>query len=461
MFSAPALRPRLPYKVPSTSWLRRIMPRSLFGRALLIVMLPLLIAQGVLAYIFYERHWDNVTRWFAVGLAGEVAILLDLLDSARTPEQRNAVLELARKNFDFAVSLEPNGRLETAVADHLHPQTWLDEIIAHQIGRQLERPFAVDTRGTQRPSRIAIYVQLDSGLLRVLAPRKRVDSATTRVFIGWMVGLSLLLLALAIFFLTRQLRPIRRLAWAADNFGKGRDVGDFRLEGATEIRQAGAAFNLMRKRILRHIAQRTEMLAAVSHDLRTPLTRMKLELEMLAGQANASSLDDLRGDVEEMVNVVDGYLAFARGEGEERIETTDLGELLEEVAERSSKDAVAIEVELESPIVLPLRPTAFRRCITNLVENAVRHASHIHIRATCHHNHVWIAIDDDGPGITEDQREAVFKAFHRVEGSRNPSTGGVGLGLTIARDIVLAHGGEVELHDAPSGGLRVLIRLPR
>jgi len=462
MFSAPALRPRLPHRAPSAYWLRRIMPRSLFGRSLLIVMLPLLIAQGALAYIFYERHWDNVTRWLAVGLAGEVALVLDLLGDARTPEERAAVLELARRHFDFAVSLEPDGSLDDAVAAQLAPDTWLDEIIGHQIGRQLERPFAVDTRGVDRPSRIAIYVELDSGLLRVLAPRKRVDSATTRVFIGWMVGLSLLLLALAIFFLTRQLQPIRRLAWAADNFGKGRDVGDFRLEGATEIRQAGTAFNLMRKRILRHIAQRTEMLAAVSHDLRTPLTRMRLELEMLAGRVDAASFDDLRGDVEEMVRVVDGYLAFARGEGQESIELTDLGALLEEVAERSGNGATSLEVALETPIVLPLRPTAFRRCITNLVENAVRHAAgRVEIRATSQRHHVWIAIDDDGPGIADDQRDAVFKAFHRIDASRNVSTGGVGLGLTIARDIVLAHGGEIELGDAPSGGLRVLLRLPR
>jgi two-component system osmolarity sensor histidine kinase EnvZ len=162
-----------------------------------------------------------------------------------------------------------------------------------------------------------------------------------------------------------------------------------------------------------------------------------------------------------MVSVVDGYLAFARGEGQASIETTDLGALLEDVAERSRNGTATIEVELEAPIVLPLRPTALRRCITNLIENAVRHAGRIAIRATSQRHHVWIAVDDDGPGIAEDQREAVFRAFQRIDGSRNPSTGGVGLGLTIARDIVLAHGGEIELHDSPLGGLRVLVRLPR
>ncbi len=320
----------------------------------------------------------------------------------------------------------------------------------------------IDTRLADWPKRIAVYVQMDDGLLRVLAPRMRVDSGTTQVFMGWMIGLSLLLLIVAIFFLTRQLRPIRRLAWAADNFGKGRDVGDFKLEGASEIRKAGTAFNLMRKRILRHISQRTDMLAAVSHDLRTPLTRMKLELEMLAGeQPQPGDLEDLRTDVEEMASVVDGYLDFARGEGREGIVPVDLGGLLREVAGRVGRERARVEVELEQPITVRLRPVAMRRCLSNLIDNAAAQARWVGIRATQHGNQIWIAIDDDGPGIPADQREAVFKPFYRLDPSRNPSTGGVGLGLTIARDIVLSHGGDIELADAPGGGLRVLIRLPR
>ena len=214
----------------------------------------------------------------------------------------------------------------------------------------------IDSRPVDQPRRIAVYVQMDDGLLRILAPRKRVDSTTTRVFIGWMVGLSVLLLSLAIYFMSRQVRPIRRLAWAADNFGKGRDVGDFKLAGPTEIRQAGAAFNLMRKRILRHLGQRTEMLAAVSHDLRTPLTRMKLELEMLAGgKAEQGDLDDLRSDVEEMAKIVEGYLAFARGEGQEAIEIADMGALLQEIAERARAEGTEVTTLLEKPVKLPLQ----------------------------------------------------------------------------------------------------------
>ncbi len=436
--------------------LPRVVPRSLFSRTMLIVIMPLLILQAVLAYIFYERHWDSVTRWLASGFAGEVGMVVELLEAARTPEEQSRVLDLARDHLDFTVSLESAGVLHPE-----EPSSTLDHRLALTFAGELDRPFSIDTRPVDQPSRIAVYVQTKDGLLRVLAPRKRVDSTTTQVFIGWMVGLSLLLLALAIYFMTRQVQPILRLAWAADNFGKGRDVGDFKIAGPTEIRQAGAAFNQMRKRILRHIGQRTELLAAVSHDLRTPLTRMRLELEMLAhGQAQPGDLEDLQSDVEEMVNVVDGYLAFARGEGQEAIVATDLGSLLHDVAQRAASGQTAVEVELESPITLPLRPIAIRRCLANLVQNAARYATWVGVRVAAQGDHVWIAIDDNGPGIPTEQREAVFKAFYRLEGSRNPSTGGVGLGLTIARDIVLSHGGDIELTEAPEGGLRVLVRLP-
>ena len=463
MFSSLAAKGSQP--LPNVVRPPRVVPRSLFSRSLLIVILPLLILQAVLTYIFYERHWDKVTRTLAFGLAGEVGLLVELLEAARTPETQTKVLDLARKHFDFAVSLEPGADLSAAVqTDGLAPAR-LDQNLHARFQEALDRPFAIDTRTIDEPnepSRIAVYVQLSDGLLRVLPLRKRVDSETTRVFIGWMFGLSLLLLALAVYFMTRQVRPILRLAWAMDKFGKGRDVGDLRVAGPTEIRRAGAAFNLMRKRILRHISQRTEMLAAVSHDLRTPLTRMKLELEMLdEGRATPGDINDLRSDVEEMTRVVDGYLDFARGEGaQESMEPVELGPYLHEIADRASTPETRIDVELERPITLPLRPIAMRRCLANLIQNAARYGSCVRVRATSNHGQVWIAIDDDGPGIPVEQRAAVFKPFYRLDASRSHETGGVGLGLTIARDIVLGHGGDIELTDGPEGGLRVLIRLP-
>ena len=447
---------------PREPFLRQMMPKSLFGRSLLIVLLPLLILQAVLAYVFYERHWDTVTRWLSYGIAGEISLLTDMVENAGDPAGREKALNLAREHFGFMITLEEGGRLDDVDIAKGGSVSRLDQTLTKTFTRELRHPFAIDTTLTsERPRQIAVFVELEQGLLRVIAPRKRVDSTTTRIFIGWMVGLSLLLLMLAIYFLTRQLRPIRRLAWAADNFGKGRDVGDFKLAGPTEIRQAGAAFNTMRKRILRQLTQRTEMLAAVSHDLRTPLTRMKLELEMLKGtKPEVDDIKALQRDVEDMTKVVDGYLAFARGEGQESMTETDLGNILEEVGNRAGQDGVTVDIELERRITMPLRPVAIRRCIANLVENAVRYASWVGIRATMEDDQVWIAIDDDGPGVPADQREAVFKPFFRLDASRNANTGGVGLGLSIARDIVLSHGGDIQLHDAPAGGLRVLIRLP-
>ncbi len=447
---------------PRESWLRQVMPKSLFGRSLLIVLLPLLILQAVLAYVFYERHWDTVTRWLAVGLAGEISLLTELLEEADTEAEHQRALDWGQDHFGVTATLIDNAALADFEKETPNATSRLSETLTKTFRRQLKEPFTLDTTlSNQRPRQITIYVQLNDGVLKVVAPRKRVDSTTTRIFIGWMVGLSLLLLMLAIYFLTRQLRPIRSLAWAADNFGKGRDVGDFKLAGATEIRQAGAAFNTMRKRILRQLTQRTEMLAAVSHDLRTPLTRMKLELEMLKGaQPHPDDIEALKNDVEDMTRVVDGYLAFARGEGQESITPTNLGNILADVSNRAGRDGVEIELELERPITMPLRPVAIRRCIANLVDNAVRYADWVGIRATVEGDQVWIAVDDNGPGVPANQREAVFKPFFRLDPSRNPNTGGVGLGLAIARDIVLSHGGDIQLHDSPAGGLRVLIRLP-
>jgi two-component system osmolarity sensor histidine kinase EnvZ len=463
MFSSLAAKAAEP--LPNVLRPPRVVPRSLYSRSLLIVILPLLILQAALTYVFYERHWDKVTRTLAFGVAGEVGFLVELLEAADTPEARAKVLELGRKYFQFAISLEPDADLAAAVqTSGLPPPGRLDEKLQERFQEALDRPFAIDTHRVDQPNepaRIAVYVQLDDGVLRLLPLRKRVDSDTTRVFIGWMFGLSLLLLALAVYFMTRQVHPILRLARAMDKFGKGRDVGDFRLAGPTEIRRAGAAFNQMRKRILRHISQRTEMLAAVSHDLRTPLTRMKLELAMLAeGRSMPGDLDDLRADVEEMARVVDGYLDFARGESPESIKPIELGPLLREIVERADTPPKRVAIDLEQPLILSVRPIAMRRCLTNLVQNALRYSSQVHIRAASNHSQVWIAIDDNGQGIPDGERDAVFKPFYRLDPARRPTTGGVGLGLTIARDIVLGHGGDIELGDAPEGGLRVLIRLP-
>jgi two-component system osmolarity sensor histidine kinase EnvZ len=433
-----------------------VMPRSLFGRSLLIVLLPLIILQLVVAYVFYVRHWDTVTRWLALGLAGETALIADMIE--QRPREREAFLELARERTSLALSFEPGGDLDAAadlagIDDSTVPTT-----IMEVFAEKLKRPFRIELRSIQ-DDRVAVWVATGGGILRVLAERKRLTSTTTTLFMLWMVGASAVLLVVAIYFLGRQVRPIRRLAEAADSFGKGRDIGDFRLEGATEIRRAGNAFNLMRQRILRFMHQRTEMLAAVSHDLRTPLTRMKLELAMMP--KDQPGVADLMSDVEEMQRLVDAYLSFVRGEGREPPELVDLQALLVEMAERAWRGGADVELAQAPETRLPLRPLAIRSCLSNLVDNAVRHGKRVRLGLEIGTHYVTVHVDDDGPGIPADQRDKAFQPFTRLDPARRRSTGGVGLGLTIARDVAMGHGGDIDMGNSPLGGLRASLRLPR
>jgi two-component system osmolarity sensor histidine kinase EnvZ len=440
---------------------RTVVPKTLLFRSLLIVILPLILLQIVLTVVFYNRHWDTVTRWLASGVAGEVALLSERLSATDSAVQRAALLAQARRHMDLSVTFLPNGNLQRAVAlAELGGRftTHIDRKILEAFEERLTVPFAVDLRSDE-DDRIAVYVQLRDGLLTVLAPRRRVTSTTTWLLAAWMVGASFVLLAIAIYYMNLQVRPIRRLARAVDRFGKGRDPGDFRIEGASEIRRAARAFNLMRERTLRFMSQRTEMLAAVSHDLRTPLTRMKLELEMLDERTDPI-IAGLKSDVLEMEQLVEAYLAFARGDGREVVELTPLAPLLEGMQQRAERAGAKVELQLDGPIEVALRPVAFRRCLANLVDNACRHARSIWISARRDSEQVEISVDDDGPGIPEAYLDKVVQPFVRLDNSRSRATGGLGLGLTIARDVALGHGGDLLLGASPRGGLRALVRLP-
>jgi two-component system osmolarity sensor histidine kinase EnvZ len=440
--------------------LNRLAPRTLFGRSLLVVVLPLVILQIVLSIIFYNRHWDTVTRWLASGVAGEVALLAEELEATKDVALEKAIMDRVSRHTDLKITVEPGGTLAQALATagiDSDPRGRIDAKILQGFEEKLSRPFAVDLRG-QQDDRVAVYVQLDDGLLRVLAGRKRVTSTTTWLLLAWMVGASLLLAVIALYFMRLQIRPIRRLARAAESFGKGGDVGDVRLQGALEIRQAAHAFNLMRHRILRHVGQRTELLAAVSHDLRTPLTRMRLALELLGADSDPG-LSDLRTDLDEMAKLVESYLAFARGEGREAVEPTALKPILDSMRDRAERSGVSLEVKMERPLIMPLRPLAFRRCLANLVDNSCRYAGWIGISVQRRDEFIEIQVEDDGPGIPEAYREKVFQPFFRLD-QRHGEDAGTGLGLTIARDVVLGHGGDLKLERSSRGGLRALMLLP-
>ncbi|CAA7616700.1 ATP-binding protein [Magnetospirillum sp. UT-4] len=434
-------------------WLKRLLPQGLLGRSLLIIVTPLIVVQLVSTFIFYATHWDTVARRLSLGLAGDIGAVIESMRAFPAGESRLRVLRIAASTMDLDIRFQDGGILPNVPTRS--PSGIMEAALYNALTERVQRPFRVDTVSFERE--IAIWVQLSDGLLEVFVPRKRLFTSTTYIFVLWMVGTSMLLLGIATVFMRNQVRSVRKLASAADSFGKGRDVPNFKPEGATEVRQAAQAFNLMRDRIRRQIQQRTEMLAGVSHDLRTPLTRMKLQLAMMGEVEGRAELDE---DVAEMERMVEGYLAFARGEGGEKAVECDLGALVEEVVARFRREGRDIDLHVEGDVAIPLRPHALSRALSNLIGNALRYAGHVWVRVGRRADAAEVVVDDDGPGIPADKREQVFKPFLRLEVSRNPETGGVGLGLTIARDIARGHGGDVVLEDSPLGGLRARLRLP-
>ncbi len=433
------------------SVIKRFLPRSLLGRSLMIIVTPLVLLQVVSGFIFYESHWDKVTLRLARNLAGDIAGTITLL--RQNPDNPTLVFDMAEEHMEMRLRMKKGDILPNTPPDE---SGLMEKMLVRAMREYVGKPFQIDTHSLDR--HVVIRIQLTDSVLEVITTRKRLFSSTTYIFVLWMVGTAMILFGVAVIFMRNQVKPIRRLAFAADTFGKGRGAPSFKPEGAQEVRQAATAFIAMRDRIQRQITQRTEMLAGVSHDLRTPLTRMKLQLELLGDREGVA---DLKDDVEEMEYMLEGYLAFARGEGSETPTPTNLTALLGDVvAQARRKGGDAIDLHTEGEFTVPVRPAAMKRCVTNLVDNALRYADHVSVRAGRRGDAVEITIDDDGPGIPEDRRDDVFKPFFRLESSRNPVTGGVGLGLTIARDVLRGHGGEIELGDSPSGGLRARLRLP-
>jgi two-component system, OmpR family, osmolarity sensor histidine kinase EnvZ len=433
--------------------IKRLLPQTMFGRSVLLIIVPLVLLQIIATWVFYGRHWEIVSRRLAADVAGEIGMVVDAMKYADTPEETTRLLENASGLTGIRFAID-----QTAVLPPEPPpgSSRLEEHLRNYLSELVDLPYVLDTGSDARD--IHIQVQLAQRVLAADVPRNRVYTSTTYVFVLWMIGSSLILLAVAALFLRNQVKSLRRLAAAAEGFGKGRPVAFTKIEGALEVRQAGAAFMQMRDRIQRQIRQRTEMLAGVSHDLRTPLTRMKLALEMLPAEPVAA---ELKSDVADMERLVNLYLDFARGEGTETPVETDIGMLIEDVAATARREGGELAVAPADALVLPVRPNALRRCLGNLLANARRYGRHVWVSSILLADAIDILVDDDGPGIPPADRERVFQPFVRLDASRNPSTGGVGLGLTIARDVARSHGGDVRLETSPHGGLRARIHLPR
>ena len=435
--------------------IKNILPQTLFGRALLIIVTPLILMQAISTFVFFDRHWDTMTRRLAHTLAGDIAFIVDSLTPLPKQLDLNQIFLKADDILHIRLTYSP----EEILVKKKPFQQWdrVRKSLRDALKERVRRPFSIDTIKKER--RIEIKVQLPQGLLNVNVHEKRLYSSTPYIFLMWMIGSSLVLFAIAIIFMRNQIRPIRRLAIAARSFGMGRGSSEIKPSGAKEVRQATQAFRQMRERISRQFAQRTEMLAGVSHDLRTPLTRMKLQIEMLERTPETRELQD---DIQEMERMIDGYLTFARGEGSESLSKINLASLIEEIISTERRDGSLINFVNKSKTIksVTLRPQAIKRAITNLIINSKKYAETIKVEFEYNSEHAIITIDDNGPGIKPEHRDDVFKAFFRLDPSRNTDTGGTGLGLTIAKDIVQSHGGDLLLSEASLGGLRATITLP-
>jgi two-component system osmolarity sensor histidine kinase EnvZ len=413
----------------------------------------MVILQSVVAFVFMERHWNTVTRRLSGAVTQDISALIDIYKTYPHDADHAQIRRLAQERLGLVVDFLPVTEMPPPGPKPFF--SLLDQALSEEIRKQIGKPFWIDTVG--RSSLVEIRILLDDTVMRIFARRGAAYASNSEIFLLWMVGTSLVLLTVAILFLRNQIRPILRLADAAESFGKGREVPGFRPRGAREVRRAAQAFIEMKRRVERTIEQRTTMLAGVSHDLRTVLTRFKLELALIG---DSPEVEAMRRDVDEMGRMLEAYLAFARGDAGEQSAPTDMADFLDELKADAERHGHKTMVVFHGHPVVTVRPHAFKRCLANLVSNAARFGSALSI--TGHRDHRWltVTVDDDGPGIPVALREDVFKPFLRLDVARNQDEGGTGLGLAIARDIARSHGGDIALADSPLGGLRATVRVP-
>ncbi len=430
------------------------LPKGLYARALIIIIAPMVLLQSVLTFVFLERHWETVTRRLSTATVQDIAVLIDIYRAYPQDANAETLTRLADDDLGLRVQIVPNEELPQSNSRPFFDL--LDRTLSDELTRQIGRPFWIDTVG--RSNIVEIRIKLDNAVMHVLARRSQTYASNSQIFLLWMLGTSLVLLTVAILFLRNQIKPILRLSEAAESFGKGHRVSpDFRPRGAREVRQAAQAFIEMRDRIERHVEQRTTMLAGVSHDLRTVLTRFKLQLAMFE---DSPELEAMRVDVDEMQAMLEDYLAFAKGDAGEDIVRADVGEILAEV-KTQAHGANTLTIDIEgAPLVVPLKRHAFKRAVANLVNNAVRFADHVEVSAGREDGSLIVKVEDDGPGIPEGEREHVFRPFYRLDHARNQDAGSTGLGLAIARDIARIHGGDIALGRSRLGGLKAVLKVP-
>lgn len=443
--------------LPASLWprfIKRRLPTSLWGRSLLIIVLPVLIMQAAVTWTFFDAHWQTVTARLSDGLAGDIAWAVESYRDDPTPENLAVIAERAERSMSLSIALQEDVTLPEE--RRRGPLGVVDRVLERALEARIDQPVWFDT--TAYPAHIDIRVQQPQGVLRIIAPRERAVATQAHIFVLWLMVATVLLMSVAILFIRNQVRAIERLAEAAAAFGRGETQARFKPHGAREVRAAASAFLDMRDRIQRHIEQRTALLASVSHDLRTPLTRLRLELALAPAFKRREAM---KGDLDEMEHMIDEYLAFARGEAGEPVQPVNVADLLNKAGEDARRSGADIAVEAPGDLTASLRPLAFGRAVANLAGNAAAHGEHVRLTARAlPSGGLEITVEDDGPGIPEEMHEEAFRPFSRLDASRNQNRKGVGLGLAIARDVVRGHGGDITLARSDMGGLRAMVRLP-
>lgn len=434
----------------------KFLPKTLFFRTMLLIFIPLIVVQIVSIVAFFDGSWGRVGKRLSTNLTSDMSFIMEL--SEKTPKNIKVIKDLAKENFDFDYNFYSNTQKHNVINKASRNNRLITGFLEESLRRQFPDAVTSIYMGEGNHDLI-VFIDRPNGLYQFKTSSKNIFSTSIFGFVLWMIGTSILLFLVAVLFLRIQVRSIAELAQVAEDFGKGIDNKDFKPYGSSEVRKAAIAFIKMKERINRQISERTQMLAGVSHDLRTPLTRMKLQSSMMP---DGQDKKDFLQDIDEMEKMLDGYLAFVSGEGGEKASFVDINEMILSIINKFRNTSAMIRYSTNDQVsAIQGREQALKRALTNVISNAFRYGKMIAVKLESNNNKMEISIEDDGPGIPEDKREEVFKAFYRIDESRNKETGGVGLGLSIAKDVITSHGGKIELSDSTElGGLRVLISIP-
>ena len=432
------------------NFVKKILPKRLFYRSLIIVATPIILLQIIITIVFFDSLWIKANKGMTRSLVSEVQTMFDVYKKGNKNDQQT-IIDLYNKNFDFVIALKENQLLpEKKIERWFSP---MDRSLRRELKPVFQKSYWFDT--TTYKELVELRIKYKNGILQIFFPKHKISPSSARIFALWITLPGLLLILIALVFLKNQTRPIINLAKAAEKFGKGESVKGFAPSGAKEIRQAGYEFEKMRKRITVHLNQRSEMLSGISHDLRTPLTRLKLQLAMLTQKDLAKKMGD---DVEEMERMLNEYLEFASHQKNEKTELINLNFIIKDLAKKY--EGKQINLFLEENPEINIRPNSIKRCLINLIDNALAYGQKTQILTKKMMNDMIIFIDDDGPGIPKSEHQNVLKPFYRIDKSRGQNKLGVGLGLSIANDIIRAHGGNISLEKSPLNGLRVKVSLP-